>query len=120
MRERIGERRNWLRGRGVALVGKEDSDASLLSGVYFVSKVNCSISGIEPNVYATNQDDLHPDTYISYARTYTSDFDAYVNREVDLLTWDTTYEIEGFGYAYEADILPCLPIICTCLIYSKM
>ncbi|MEC7988254.1 MAG: hypothetical protein VX278_24015 [Myxococcota bacterium] len=88
----------------LAMVGKEDNDASLLSGVYFVSKVNCSIPGIEPNVYATNQDELHPDTYIRYSRTYTSDFDAYVNRETDRLTWDTTYEIEGFGYAYEASL----------------
>ena len=38
------------------------------------------------------------------SQTKSRDFEAYVNRDVDLLTWDTTYEIEGFGYAYEASL----------------
>ena len=84
--------------------GKSDQDASLLSGVFFINKVNCSIEGIEPNVYSLAQDELHPETYDAYERNYTSDFDAYKAREEDFLSWDTTYDISGFGYDYRAHL----------------
>ena len=83
---------------------REDQNASLLSGVFFVNKVDCPISGIEPNVYALAQDELHPNTYDAYERTYTSNFDAYVNREENMLSWETTYDISGFGYEYTAHL----------------
>lgn len=83
-------------------VGRENQDADLLSGVFFVNKVACPISGIEPNVYALAQDELHEGTYDAYERTYTSDFDAYLAREENILTWDTIYDISGFGYDYTA------------------
>ena len=83
-------------------LGRADQDASLLSGVFFVNKVSCPVSGIEPNVYALAQDELHPNTYDAYERVYTSNFDAYVAREENMLTWDTTYDISGFGYEYTA------------------
>ncbi len=85
-------------------VGKSDQDASLLSGVFFVNTVACSVAGIEPNVYGLNQDVLHPDTYDAYSRSYTSDFEAYLAREETTLSWDTTYDISGFGYNYTADL----------------
>jgi hypothetical protein len=83
-------------------LGRENQDASLLSGVFFVNKVACPVAGIEPNVYAQAQDELHPNTYDAYNRTYTSDIDAYIAREESTLTWDTTYDISGFGYNYTA------------------
>ena len=83
-------------------LGRENQDASALSGVFFVNKVACSIAGIEPNVYHLAQDELHLDTYDAYSRSYSSDFDAYIARETDFLSWDTTYDISGFGYDYTA------------------
>jgi hypothetical protein len=86
------------------LVDKEDEDASKATGVFFGNLVNCSLKDIEPGVYAPNQDVLHPDTYASYDREYTSDKDAYEAGEVDTLTWYTTYEVEGLGANYTANL----------------
>ena len=83
-------------------VGRENQEASMLSGVFFINKVNCSIEGIAPNVYNLDQDVLHPDTYDAYNREYTSDFEAYLTEEEEFLSWDTTYDISGFGYDYTA------------------
>ena len=85
-------------------VGKSDQDAARLSGVFFVNTVACSVGGIEPNVYALDQDVLHPDTYDSYTRSYTSDLNSYLAREEAILSWDTTYDISGFGYNYTANL----------------
>ena len=87
---------------------RSHQDASLLSGVFFINKINCSISGIEPNVYALEQDVLHPETYDSYTRSYTSDLESYRSRETDFLSWETTYDISGFGYDYTADLASSL------------
>ena len=86
------------------ILGRNDQEAQLLSGVFFVNKVACPIDGIEPNVYSLHQDELHPDTYDAYERTYTSDFEAYREREENTLSWDTTYDISGFGYDYTAHL----------------
>ena len=83
-------------------LGRENQDAGSLSGVFFINKVQCSVAGIEPNVYNLAQDELHPDTYDDYNRSYSSDVDAYIAREEEFLSWDTTYDISGFGYDYTA------------------
>ena len=40
--------------------------------------------------------------YVRYDREYVSDFDAYTNRETNILEWETNYEVEGLGYSYDA------------------
>ena len=84
------------------MVGKSHQDASKLSGVYFANIINCSLDFAESSIYALNQDELHPDDYIRYDRKYVSDFEAYTNRETNILEWETNYEVSGFGYSYDA------------------
>ena len=91
-----------LQEEDLVAVGKEGAER--LSGVFFVNKVGCPLEQVEKNVYSLKQDELHPGTYDSYFREYTSDFEAYTNREEDFLSWDTTYAVSGFGYAYEASL----------------
>ena len=86
----------------INLVGKNNQDASLLNGVYFANIIPCSLEFAEQSIYATNQDELHPGDYVRYDRSYTSDFEAYTEREELLLTWETNYEVDGLGYSYEA------------------
>ena len=65
----------------INLVGKDNQDASLLNGVYFANIIPCSVEFAEQSIYATNQDELHPGDYVRYDRSYTSDFEAYTERE---------------------------------------
>ena len=84
------------------LVEKSHQDASKLSGVYFANIINCSLDFAESSIYALNQDELHPGDYVRYDRQYVSDFEAYTNRETNILEWETNYEVEGLGYSYDA------------------
>jgi len=84
------------------MVGKSNQDASKLNGVYFANIINCSIDFAESSIYALNQDELHPGDYVRYDREYVSDFEAYTNRETNILQWETNYEVEGLGYSYDA------------------
>ena len=87
-----------------AMVGKPDSITEKLSGVFFTNVVNCPLTSIEKNIYALNQEELHPNTYDEYNRIHTSDVAAYEAREVNTISWETNYAISGFGYAYEAQV----------------
>lgn len=87
-----------------AMVGKEESKTEKLSGVFFTSVVKCPLQDIEKNIYALNQDELHPETYDDYTRIHTSDLAAFEARETNTISWQTNYAISGFGYAYEAQI----------------
>ena len=84
------------------MVGKSNQDASKLNGVYFANIINCSIEFAESSIYALNQDELHEGDYVRYDRKYVSDFEAYTNRETNILQWETNYEVEGLGYSYDA------------------
>ena len=86
------------------LVNKGDEDPTKATGVFYSNIVNCSLEGIEPGIYAANQDERHPDTYTYYDREYTSDKAAYEARESDTLTWYTTYTVEGLGANYTANL----------------
>lgn len=89
----------------LSLVDQEDNDPSLLSGVFFVNKIQCPLLTIEEKVSALNQDELHPDFFDSYHRRYTLDYDRYINREEEILTWETDYELTALGIGYEANVL---------------
>lgn len=93
-----------LTAEELALVGREDAERGGLYGVLMVHDVACSMEELEFQAYAANQDELHPDTYVSYERSYTSDLDAYLARETEFVTWSTTYAVEGFMMDYSASI----------------
>ena len=96
-----------------SMVGKPDSQTEQLSGVFFANVVNCPLASIEKNIYALNQEELHPDTYDEYSRIHTSDLNAYEAREESTISWETNYSISGFGYAYEAQINGTLRYVTT-------
>ncbi len=93
-----------LSSEQLALVGKGDEDATQAYGVYISNLIHCSLEDTEWLTYTADQDELHEGTYTSYAREYTSDLDAYLAREESVLTWLTTYEVEGFGANYTAQL----------------
>ena len=93
-----------LDGEEVALVGKDASGADALAGIYILDVVHCGVAELEAQTYATDQDVLHPGTYVSYDRVYTSDLQAYQARQTEWLRWVSTYEVEGFGANYSASI----------------
>lgn len=82
-----------------------DRDPAPALGMFTIGFVGCSPADLERVLYATNQDELYPDNYVSYQRAYTSNFDAYEARTTPHLTWDTDYEVDVplFG-AYAAAI----------------
>lgn len=74
-----------------------DIDESTALGMYTIGTVDCDADDLERIVYNSRQDLLYPDNYATdptYSREYTSDFDAYVAREVNQLTWDATFGID--------------------------
>jgi hypothetical protein len=89
----------------LALVGMEHEDPSDAYGVYIANLIEgCTLEEIEFLTYAANQDELHSGTYVSYDREYDVDLDTYLAREVDILTWLTTYEVSGFASDYTAQL----------------
>ena len=89
----------------LAIVGMEHEDPSDAYGVFLANLVEgCSLEEIEYLTYAANQDELHPGTYVSYDRDYTTDIDSYLAGEEELLTWLTTYEVSGFASDYIASL----------------
>lgn len=62
------------------------------SGIYMAKSFACDWSELEKLTYWQDQKSLHDSAYESYMRTYTSDFDAYLGRKTDALTWDSHYK----------------------------
>jgi len=84
------------------MVGRGDLDPAEVYGVYMSNLVSCPLSTIEELTWAADQDELHPGTYASYERVFTSDLEAYTSRETDTLTWTSTYHIDDSGLNYVA------------------
>jgi hypothetical protein len=94
-----------LSGEQLASFGMDDEDSSRAYGIYMANLVEgCSLEDIEYLTYAADQDVLHPGTYVSYDREYTTDVDAYLAGDEELLTWLTTYEVSGFASDYIASL----------------
>ena len=88
----------------LTLVGKEYEDPDAMSGIYFANVVRCPMDIIERGVYATNQDERHEGDYTEYNREYTSDLQAYQQRESNRLTWTTNYTVETIGQRLSVEI----------------
>jgi len=71
----------------LAWVGLDHKDPSGAVGIYVVNLLDCDLGTIEEMVYELDQKRFFPEGYQSYDRRYTSDFEAYRNREEPFLTW---------------------------------
>lgn len=89
----------------LALVGMGDNSLDDLHGVFMANDVACSTDLLEYQIYATNQDEMHPDTYVSYEREYTTDLEAFQARETEWLEWRSTYVVQDTSVSYSAVIL---------------
>ncbi len=88
----------------LALVGHGDESTEELYGVLMANEMPCSTAGLEYQIYAPEQAEMHPGTYVSYDREFTSDREAYEARETDWIEWSSHYVVDATGTAYEADI----------------
>lgn len=69
------------------VVGLSAKEPSRARGYVVVTEFPCKLAQLEKIVIALNQDELHPDTYKSYKREYTSDLAKYQSRDVSQLKW---------------------------------
>lgn len=88
-----------------ALGLRDPVDTAKARGFLVATVIPCALGKVEPLVYAQNQDELHPDTYDRYSRTFTSDFDAYKDRREKKLTWRTEIEAAPVGQRYKETVL---------------
>lgn len=82
------------------LVGLEGNDPAKARGLFVATVIPCPLAKVEPLIYALNQDELHPDSYDAYKRTYTSDLGAYQSRAEPFLTWETEITATPVTVAY--------------------
>lgn len=78
-------------------VEKDPADAR---GMLIINPLPCTVEQVERFTYELNQDELYPDAYDAYSRTYTSDADAYIAREVPTLSWEVDLTGTTIGVTY--------------------
>jgi len=88
----------------LSLVGKEAENPDEMNGIFFANIIRCPIQVVEKGVYATNQDERHEGDYSEYLREYTSDLEAYENRDTNRLSWTTNYTVETIGQRLSVEI----------------
>jgi hypothetical protein len=74
----------------LAVVGKQDVDPSKARGFFITNVFPCTLDKLEPILATLDQKTQYPEAYDAYARTYTSDADAFQARTASKLTWDVT------------------------------
>jgi hypothetical protein len=80
--------------------GVRDADPSTCRGLVMARRYSCSLSQLEPILYALDQQTLYEGVYTDYSRSYTSDLDDYVGRVSPILTWQVSASAELLGVAY--------------------
>ncbi|MBW2257952.1 MAG: hypothetical protein JRI25_25585 [Deltaproteobacteria bacterium] len=83
-----------------ALVGVDDRDPADAPGFVLVHPILCDLDHLDDILAHPDQDELYTGVYDAYQRTWTSDWDAYADGEVDILTWDLEYEASVLGSSY--------------------
>lgn len=83
-----GQMRNRLEPADLAGVGLEANDPSAARGLLVVNLFACTLDKLEAILIALDQKAQYEGVYDSYARTYTSDADAYRARTASRLAWD--------------------------------
>jgi hypothetical protein len=94
-----------------ALVGHGEDSLDDVYGVFMANDVGCSTDLLEYQIYAPNQAEMHPDTYLSYEREFTSDLEAFQARETEWLHWESYYVVDDGSVSYEATIIGTLRYI---------
>ncbi len=79
-------------------------DAGAAQGLYLARPFSCTLETLEPILYDLRQDDLYPGNYDSYARAYSSDLQAYQDREIPFLTWQVSYTATILGDSYRSHL----------------
>ncbi|MBW2257646.1 MAG: hypothetical protein JRI25_24035 [Deltaproteobacteria bacterium] len=75
----------------VALAGLDrEVDPTETVGLFIVDPFPCDVDTAEAILISTEQDVLY-DVFDDYERTYTTDLDAYLERETSTLLWEVTY-----------------------------
>jgi hypothetical protein len=85
----------------LALVGMDDRDPSLGTGMFLLNRFPCTLDALAPILVALNQDELYDGAYDSYERTYTSDADAWSRRDAPRLTWDIALTSSYIGSTFD-------------------
>ncbi len=88
----------------IATVGLRGKDTSALQGMLIVTEIPCALGDIEKLDIATNQSDLYPKLYDTYARAYQSSAADYLARTAPQLRWTTSYKATAISLSYEAVI----------------
>jgi hypothetical protein len=91
-----------LTAEEAGLVGRTDTDVTLAQGMYLVRTFPCTLADLDPLLYDLHQDALHPGSYDSYERAYTSSLADYEAREEPWLSWHVDYATSILGTSYTA------------------
>lgn len=83
---------------------RPDVDPATAAGIFLLNPFACEPDALERILIHLAQDELYEGVYDRYARTYTSDRDAYLARDVDRLGWDVEIEASILGSAYSEKI----------------
>jgi len=89
----------------LAVVDLQNRDPSKASGVYMLNKVTCGLPQLERILYHKQQDDLYEDTYDRYDRTFTTDKQAYIDRDTAELSWEVEYDATILGKECTSTVL---------------
>lgn len=89
----------------LAVVNMGHVNPAQASGMVVVTVITCTPDGADRVVRAPNQGELYDGVYDSYARTFTSDFDAYAQRSTPTLTWRSDIEATLLSNAYTESVL---------------
>jgi hypothetical protein len=82
-----GGLRRRLETADVAPFGLPDTDPSTARGLLVVNVFDCALPKLESILIAQDQASQYLDVYKSYARSYTTDADAYRARSTDVISW---------------------------------
>ncbi len=88
----------------LAVIDMDDRDPSGAFGVFMLNRVSCSFGQLEEILYYKNQDELYDGVYDRYNRTFTSDKQAYIDRDTFELTWDVDYDATIVGTSYTSKV----------------
>ncbi len=82
----------------------QPADVSLAAGIYVEDTLDCTLDQINRITIDLNQDQLYPDAYDTYKRTYTSDSGAFTTGVTPYLTWVSNIDATVLGAAYHEDV----------------
>ncbi len=86
----------------------EAPEPSKAAGVYMLRRLRCSLPQLERVLAHQAQDELYPDAYDTYDRSFTTDRAAYMGGDEDLLRWDVDYTATILGKSYESKVIGAL------------